>query len=108
MGFSRIGLRQCIGDMLPIDWEKNDRRARSYTFGIILPSGGAFVDSVSAVATGIRGARKEAGLTQEDLAILAGTSERTIRAIETGTGNPSLRAVAAAANVLGLRLTVTR
>ncbi|ALE06127.1 XRE family transcriptional regulator [Arthrobacter sp. ERGS1:01] len=66
------------------------------------------MESVSAVAAGIRAARKEAGLTQEDLANLAETSERTIRAIETGTGNPSLRAVAAAANVLGLRLTVTR
>jgi len=68
----------------------------------------SFVDSVSAVAASIRAARKDAGLTQEDLANLAETSERTIRAIETGTGNPSLRAVAAAANVLGLRLTATR
>ncbi|MHA7304740.1 helix-turn-helix transcriptional regulator [Arthrobacter sp. TMN-49] len=66
------------------------------------------MDSISAVAARIRAARKEAGLTQEDLANLAETSERTIRAIETGTGNPSLRAVVAAANVLGLRLTVTR
>ncbi|WP_345153658.1 helix-turn-helix transcriptional regulator [Arthrobacter ginkgonis] len=52
----------------------------------------------------IRAARKEAGLTQKDLADLAGISERTVRAIETGTGNPALAAVAAAANVLGLRL----
>lgn len=66
------------------------------------------MDSISAVAASIRAARKEAGLTQEDLANLAETSERTIRAIETGTGNPSLRVVAAAADVLGLRLTVTR
>lgn len=66
------------------------------------------VDSISAVAACVRTARKEAGLTQGDLANLAETSERTIRAIETGTGNPSLRAVAAAVNVLGLRLTVTR
>ncbi|MGO2541601.1 MAG: helix-turn-helix transcriptional regulator [Specibacter sp.] len=66
------------------------------------------MDSVLTVAAGIRAARKEAGLTQEDLANLAETSERTIRAIETGTGNPSLRAVAAAAQVLGLRLSVTR
>lgn len=66
------------------------------------------MERVSAVAASIRKARKEAGLTQEDLANLAETSERTIRAIETGTGNPSLRAVVAAANVLGLRLTVIR
>lgn len=66
------------------------------------------MDSALAIAASIRAARKEAGLTQEDLANLAETSERTIRAIETGTGNPSLRAVAAVASVLGLRLTVAR
>lgn len=66
------------------------------------------MDSVPTVAAGIRAARKEAGLTQEDLANLAETSERTIRAIERETGNPSLRVVAAAAHVLGLRLSVTR
>jgi putative transcriptional regulator len=52
----------------------------------------------------IRSARKAAHLTQQDLADLAGVSERTIRAIETGTGNPALAAVAAVVNVLGLRL----
>ncbi|MGO4493722.1 helix-turn-helix transcriptional regulator [Arthrobacter sp. 2YAF22_2] len=61
---------------------------------------------VASIAEGIRRSRKAAGLTQEDLALLAATSERTVRAIETGTGNPSLRAVAAVANVLGLRLAV--
>ncbi|WP_308655509.1 hypothetical protein [Zafaria cholistanensis] len=35
---------------------------------------------------------------------MAGIFERTVRAIETGTGNPALAAVAAAANVLGLHL----
>lgn len=66
------------------------------------------MDNASEVAASFRRARKEAGLTQEDLANLADTSERTIRAIETGAGNPSLRAVIAAANVLGLQLTVSR
>nr|WP_261375042.1 helix-turn-helix domain-containing protein [Arthrobacter sp. KBS0702] len=61
---------------------------------------------VAEIAEGIRRNRKEAGLTQEDLAHLAGTSERTVRAIETGTGNPSLQAVVAVANVLGLKLAV--
>ena len=61
---------------------------------------------VAAIAEGIRRARKDAGLTQEQLAQLAGTSERTVRAIETGTGNPSLQSVVAIANVLGLKLTV--
>lgn len=64
------------------------------------------MNDVAAVAEEIRRARKEAGLTQEDLAHLAGTSERTVRAIETGTGNPSLQAVVAVANVLGLKLAV--
>lgn len=61
---------------------------------------------VAGIGEGIRRSRRDAGLTQEDLAHLAGTSERTVRAIETGTGNPSLRSVAAVANVLGLKLTV--
>ncbi|MEO6531568.1 MAG: transcriptional regulator [Specibacter sp.] len=47
------------------------------------------------MAASIRSARKEARLTQEDVANLAETSERTIRAIDTVTDHPSLRAVAA-------------
>lgn len=66
------------------------------------------MDSTITVGSSIRAARKEAGLTQEDLANLAQTSERTIRAIESGTGNVSFRTVEAAADVLGLRLVVTR
>ena len=61
---------------------------------------------VSMIGASIRSARKDAGITQEDLAHLAGTSVRTVRAIETGTGNPSLRAVVAVSGVLGLRVTV--
>ena len=64
--------------------------------------------SASAGAAGILAARKEAGLTQEDLAKLAETSERTVRAIETGAGHPSLNAVSAVANVLGFRIALTR
>ncbi|ALU39053.1 XRE family transcriptional regulator [Kocuria flava] len=62
------------------------------------------MSDVEGVGRAIRTARKEARLTQKDLADLVGISERTVRAIETGTGNPSLAAVAAAAGVLGLRL----
>ncbi|MEO3933475.1 helix-turn-helix domain-containing protein [Micrococcaceae bacterium Sec7.4] len=61
---------------------------------------------VQSIGAGIRSARKDAGITQEDLAHLAGISVRTVRAIETGTGNPSLQAVVAVSDVLGLRLTV--
>lgn len=64
------------------------------------------MSDVEDVGKRIRAARKEADLTQKDLADLAGTSERTVRAIETGTGNPTLSAVATTANVLGLRLAV--
>lgn len=56
------------------------------------------------VGSSIRRARKDAGITQETLAELIGTSVRTVRAIESGAGNPSLQAVAAAANALGLHL----
>ncbi|MEV7998645.1 helix-turn-helix transcriptional regulator [Pseudarthrobacter oxydans] len=62
------------------------------------------MDDVQAVGASIRRARKEAGITQSTLADLVGTSSRTIHAIETGTGNPSLGTVAAAANAVGLHL----
>jgi len=65
------------------------------------------VDDISAIGAGIRRARKEAGITQDTLADLIGTSSRTIHAIETGTGNPSLVTVAAAANAVGLHLKAT-
>ena len=66
------------------------------------------MDTVSALAVDIRRARKDAGLTQGDLADLAEVSERTVRALETATGNPSLRAVVSVLNVLGLKLGVGR
>lgn len=59
---------------------------------------------VQGIGSSVRLARKEAGLKQSDLADLAGVSERTVRAIETGTGNPTLAAVVSVANVLGLRV----
>lgn len=61
---------------------------------------------VTAIGASIRQARKEAGITQATLADLIGTSSRTVHAIETGTGNPSLVTVAAAANAVGLHLKV--
>jgi y4mF family transcriptional regulator len=59
------------------------------------------------IGLAVRSARKDAGLNQGDLADLAGVSERTVRAIETGTGNPTLAAVVSVANVLGLHLAAT-
>lgn len=65
------------------------------------------MDDVTAIGASIRQARKEAGITQAMLADLIGTSSRTVHAIETGTGNPSLVTVAAAANAVGLHLKAT-
>ena len=59
---------------------------------------------VQGIGRSVRLARKEAGLKQSDLADLAGVSERTVRAIETGSGNPTLAAVVSVANVLGLHV----
>lgn len=60
------------------------------------------MDDVKALGAAIRGARKDAGITQADLADLSGIGVRTVRAIEAGTGNPSLTAVVSAANAVGL------
>lgn len=61
-----------------------------------------------AIGAAIRGARRDAGITQQVLAELAGISERTVRSIETGAGAPSLPAVVAAAAVVGLHLAAIR
>jgi putative transcriptional regulator len=65
------------------------------------------VDDIKSIGVSIRHARTAAGITQETLADLIGTSTRTVHAIETGTGNPSLLAVAAAANAVGLQVKAT-
>ncbi|WP_431710803.1 helix-turn-helix domain-containing protein [Glutamicibacter uratoxydans] len=64
------------------------------------------MNSLSDVGAAIQTSRKESGLTQEQLADLAGISERTLRSIESGNGNPSFAAVLATLNVLGIRLLV--
>lgn len=60
------------------------------------------MDDVRGLAAAIRSARREAGITQADLADLADISVRTVRSIEAGSGNPSLTAVVNAANAVGL------
>lgn len=62
---------------------------------------------VVAVGAQIRATRKEHHLTQAELAALAGISERTIRGLERGEGNPSFDAVASTAAVLGLKIALT-
>ncbi len=72
--------------------------------GNIMPNPRRLVEDLAAIAASIRKARKATGITQADLADLAGTSERTVRAIETATGNPSLATVVAVANAVGLHM----
>ncbi|WP_280426214.1 helix-turn-helix domain-containing protein [Nocardia carnea] len=55
----------------------------------------------------IRAARRRYRLTQEQLAELAGTSTRTVRDIEHGTGATGVGTVAEVADVLGLTLGIT-
>jgi y4mF family transcriptional regulator len=64
------------------------------------------MDAVTAIGSAIRAARTAAGLTQEQLAELAGTSTRTVRDIEKGTGATSLDTVVAVAGVVGLTIGV--
>lgn len=64
-------------------------------------------DLAAGIGTAVRRARKDAGLTQQQLGELAGLSDRTIREIETGSGSPGLRSVLTVITVLGLSFTVT-
>jgi y4mF family transcriptional regulator len=50
--------------------------------------------------------RKELGITQPDLAELAGVSINTIYKLERGSGNPSLSVLYKLSGVLGLKLTL--
>jgi len=62
------------------------------------------MELVEAIGHAVRRARRDAGLTQVQLAELAETSERTVRDIERGTGSPSLAVVVRTAGVLGLTI----
>lgn len=66
------------------------------------------MDPVTELGAELQRARKQNGLTQEQLAELAGISERTLRSIERGAGNASIEAVLSVANVLGLRIVVAK
>lgn len=58
-------------------------------------------------ATSLRRARLRTGLTQQDLAELAGTSQATISAYEAGGKTPSLETFQRLLVATGSRLTVT-
>ena len=63
--------------------------------------------TASDIGSALRAARRRLGLTQQEVADLAGLSDRTVRDLEKGSSSPSLGAVIAVAMVLGLRLEVT-
>ncbi|WP_434699769.1 helix-turn-helix transcriptional regulator [Trueperella pyogenes] len=63
---------------------------------------------VSEYATVLKSARKSYGLTQQEVADLAGVSDRTVRALEQGSQSPSLKALFAVAGVLGVEITARR
>ncbi|MFI1464970.1 helix-turn-helix domain-containing protein [Nocardia carnea] len=65
------------------------------------------MDGVQLIGAEIRAARRRYQLTQEQLAELAGTSTRTVRDIEHGTGTTGVGTVAEVADVLGLTLSLT-
>lgn len=65
------------------------------------------LDLATEIGAAIRRARKEAGLTQQQLGELSGVSDRTLRDIESGAGSPALRSVLTVLTVLGLHVTVT-
>ncbi|WP_207435971.1 helix-turn-helix transcriptional regulator [Sabulibacter ruber] len=52
----------------------------------------------------IKARRKALRLSQEDLASLSGVALRTLKALEVGEGNPSLRTLRKIAEVLGMEI----
>ncbi|RBO91410.1 helix-turn-helix domain-containing protein [Nocardia puris] len=63
---------------------------------------------ISDIGRAVRTTRRAYNLTQEQLAELAGTSTRTIREIEHGSGSTSIGTVAAVLGALGLTLRADR
>lgn len=61
----------------------------------------------SDIGTTIKERRQLLGLSQENLAELAGLSVRSLRDLERGVGNPSLSSLEQLADVLGLELRLT-
>ncbi|MFQ6329495.1 helix-turn-helix transcriptional regulator [Nocardia sp. CWNU-33] len=62
--------------------------------------------AIISIGRAIRTARRRHRLTQEQLAELAGTSTRTVRGIEHGSGSTSIATVVAVADAVGLTLGV--
>lgn len=58
------------------------------------------------IASLIKSRRKLLGITQKDLADIAGVSSRYLYNIEKGVGNPSIETLVAIFNTLGIRMSV--
>lgn len=104
MGLNKLLIRQYIAvNVLMGHYGEGKHKNRRYFAGLE-----QVVNSLSEIGFAIQQSRKESGLTQEQLAELADISERTLRAIETASGNPSITAVLSAAAVLGLKIVVEK
>jgi y4mF family transcriptional regulator len=58
------------------------------------------------IGKSIRKRRQELGITQGDLAELSNTSDKTVRAVERGQGNPRLDTLLSILGVLGLSMLI--
>lgn len=54
----------------------------------------------------IKNRRKELNLTQSDLSELTGLGLRTLKEIESGTGNPKFKTIEKLLRVLGLKIEI--
>jgi y4mF family transcriptional regulator len=62
--------------------------------------------NVAEIGKTIKVRRRLLGITQHDLADIAEVSERTLRDIESGRGNPELTSLMKISEVLGLAFTL--
>lgn len=62
---------------------------------------------VSEIGKKIKERRDTLGITQPDLAEMAGISINTLYKIETGRGNPTVKVLNKIAEILGMELTLT-
>ena len=64
------------------------------------------LDAEFSIIQAMLDARKEAGLTQKDLAARTGIAQADISKLENGNANPSLRTLQRLADVMGMKLKV--
>ncbi len=62
---------------------------------------------VKEVGQQIKARRDTLGITQPDLAEMAGISKNTLYKIETGQANPTLKVLNKIADILGMEITMT-